>query len=377
MNNTKQRQPNSYRLENYNAVENHSVLGMARFQLGKWGHFLRTAKNVVQDRALSFDLEKVWVVFPDPKAPGKWKEEIRYYLALDEYPPKVARFLEKELFEEGARWMLDERNEWIKIRYQHPGENYLILQKELSSQPAFSKNEREISDQNEALKTFESRIKSKKVQLRKKVLQSKAKAPEESLVLGMSKGKLNPNSYQIDQQLYALKALNNHPLRGHQALLQLFAWKNDDFWEPLEFPPLIEEWKILDDDRFDGVEEQRTFVSKAMSTPDFALLEGPPGSGKTTTIIELILQLILAGKRVLLCSATHVAIDNVLERILKKYANQCQDLVVPVRISSNPEAVDEAVRPYLLERLSKTLKTKLLEDLGPTPPLSQPAIPER
>jgi AAA domain len=64
----------------------------------------------------------------------------------------------------------------------------------------------------------------------------------------------------------------------------------------------------------DGTLEQRQFVERALGTPDFALLEGPPGSGKTTAICDLIVQLAKMGKRVLLVASTHVAVDNVLER---------------------------------------------------------------
>ena len=48
------------------------------------------------------------------------------------------------------------------------------------------------------------------------------------------------------------------------------------------------------------------------------LFIGPPGSGKTTAICELVLQLAKQGKRALLCASTHVAVDNVLERILNR-----------------------------------------------------------
>jgi len=47
-----------------------------------------------------------------------------------------------------------------------------------------------------------------------------------------------------------------------------------------------------------------------MSTPNFMFLEGPPGSGKTTAISELIYQLLIRNKRVLLVASTHVAVDN-------------------------------------------------------------------
>jgi superfamily II DNA or RNA helicase len=56
-------------------------------------------------------------------------------------------------------------------------------------------------------------------------------------------------------------------------------------------------------------------VEKALGTVDFAFLEGPPGSGKTHAICELALQFIDQGLTVLLCSTTHVAVDNVLAAI--------------------------------------------------------------
>jgi superfamily I DNA and/or RNA helicase len=47
-------------------------------------------------------------------------------------------------------------------------------------------------------------------------------------------------------------------------------------------------------------------------------VEGPPGTGKTTFITELVLQTLRANPnaRVLLTSQTHVALDNSLERIV-------------------------------------------------------------
>ena len=44
------------------------------------------------------------------------------------------------------------------------------------------------------------------------------------------------------------------------------------------------------------------------------ILEGPPGSGKTTAILEFIYQATSIGKKVLLVASTHVAVDNVLEK---------------------------------------------------------------
>lgn len=67
----------------------------------------------------------------------------------------------------------------------------------------------------------------------------------------------------------------------------------------------------IDDDKQDA-------VIAALSGPPLLLVEGPPGTGKTTFITELVLQALKANPnaRVLLTSQTHVALDNSLERIV-------------------------------------------------------------
>lgn len=173
---------------------------------------------------------------------------------------------------------------------------------------------------------------------------------------------LKPDTYQLEQQKKALEALKSRPLPEHKPLLSLFDYPDSGVWQQnysyQELP-----WKILTDNNSDGVLEQREFVSKAINTEDFALLEGPPGSGKTTTIIELIIQFAAEGKRVLLCSATHAAIDNVIERIMGRYKDICYSEIVPVRISRMDNVVKESVRPYLLKNLEKTYKSKISKHL--------------
>lgn len=80
-----------------------------------------------------------------------------------------------------------------------------------------------------------------------------------------------------------------------------------------------EDYFVLKDNSRAGNSEQRAFVCTAISTPDLAVLEGPPGSGKTTVIVELLLQLLRRGKRVLLVASTNVAVDNILEKLFEVY----------------------------------------------------------
>lgn len=59
-------------------------------------------------------------------------------------------------------------------------------------------------------------------------------------------------------------------------------------------------------------------VGLALSSTPLGLIKGPPGTGKTTIITEIVRQLTACGQKVLICSQTHQAVLNVLERLHKE-----------------------------------------------------------
>ncbi|GDY09264.1 ATPase AAA [Planctomycetia bacterium] len=63
-------------------------------------------------------------------------------------------------------------------------------------------------------------------------------------------------------------------------------------------------------------ESQRTSVEHALASKEVAVIHGPPGTGKTTAVVELIRQAVLRGERVLACAPSNLAVDNLLERLL-------------------------------------------------------------
>ena len=64
-------------------------------------------------------------------------------------------------------------------------------------------------------------------------------------------------------------------------------------------------------------ERQKLAVKRALASESLFLLQGPPGTGKTQVIAELTAQFAKRGKKVLISSETHKAIDNVFERLPK------------------------------------------------------------
>jgi superfamily I DNA and/or RNA helicase len=76
-----------------------------------------------------------------------------------------------------------------------------------------------------------------------------------------------------------------------------------------DIPPV----EILDTGLNDS---QRRAVQHALSARDVAIVHGPPGTGKTTTVVELIRQAVRRGDKVLVCAPSNLGVDNVLERLL-------------------------------------------------------------
>ncbi|WP_297487520.1 IGHMBP2 family helicase [Thermococcus sp.] len=61
---------------------------------------------------------------------------------------------------------------------------------------------------------------------------------------------------------------------------------------------------------------QRKAIAKALGSPDFFLIHGPFGTGKTRTLAELIRQEVERGNKVLATAESNVAVDNLVERLV-------------------------------------------------------------
>lgn len=90
-------------------------------------------------------------------------------------------------------------------------------------------------------------------------------------------------------------------------------------------------------------DSQQAAVEFALSAQDIAIIHGPPGTGKTTTLVELIVQAVRRGDKVLAVAPSNTAVDNLLERLV--VAKQRT-----VRLG-HPARVAESLRSHSLDGL--------------------------
>ncbi|NDE10809.1 MAG: hypothetical protein EBZ95_09620, partial [Chitinophagia bacterium] len=63
-------------------------------------------------------------------------------------------------------------------------------------------------------------------------------------------------------------------------------------------------------------ESQQKAVQAIAQNENITIVHGPPGTGKTTTLIEAILQLINAGEKILVSAPSNTAVDNIAKGLL-------------------------------------------------------------
>ncbi|MYV97383.1 AAA domain-containing protein, partial [Streptomyces sp. SID3343] len=99
--------------------------------------------------------------------------------------------------------------------------------------------------------------------------------------------------------------------------------------------------------------DQLTAYQKALTVPDLLIVLGPPGTGKTRTISEIVRAGAIAEppQRILVTSHTHRAVDNVLARLPRE--------LVIVRVGHESSVTAEG-KPYLLDRQIADLRGEIL-----------------
>ncbi|MDQ2072235.1 AAA domain-containing protein [Haloarcula sp. H-GB4] len=102
------------------------------------------------------------------------------------------------------------------------------------------------------------------------------------------------------------------------------------------------EFKPVEETFIDNNDAQNEAVQLAVGAEDFALVHGPPGTGKTYTLARMVRALIARGDRVLLSAFTNRAVDNLLEAL------EDQGYTDIVRVGTE-SGVREDMQKYRLE----------------------------
>ncbi|KAK6507326.1 hypothetical protein TWF481_005765 [Arthrobotrys musiformis] len=118
-------------------------------------------------------------------------------------------------------------------------------------------------------------------------------------------------------------------------------------------------------------EVQKEAVLFALEAKDLALIHGPPGTGKTQTLIEVIRQLVARDLKVLVCGPSNISVDNIADklgplripmirighpaRLLPSVVSNSLD--VAIKHSSGGMLVDD-IRKEIDEKLANAKKTR-------------------
>ncbi|MBR5193312.1 MAG: AAA family ATPase [Bacteroidaceae bacterium] len=87
---------------------------------------------------------------------------------------------------------------------------------------------------------------------------------------------------------------------------------------------------------------QEEAVNKVMHAKDVAIVHGPPGTGKTTTLVEAIYETLHRENQVLVCAQSNMAVDWISEKLM--------DRGVPVLRIGNPTRVNDKMLSFTYER---------------------------
>ncbi|MFP4233137.1 MAG: IGHMBP2 family helicase [Candidatus Aenigmatarchaeota archaeon] len=103
-------------------------------------------------------------------------------------------------------------------------------------------------------------------------------------------------------------------------------------------------------------ESQRKAVERSLEAEDLFLVHGPPGTGKTTALIEVIEQHVERGKKVLATADSNVAVDNIVDFLDERGVDVVR-VGHPARVT---ETLQEHTLDYIVEGKSKYKESQKL-----------------
>lgn len=119
------------------------------------------------------------------------------------------------------------------------------------------------------------------------------------------------NGYRMNQTMEKLQAMSESE---HSIFMRVLFGQSSPtpIPENLNSDPDVGKLEWFDPSLNDS---QKDAIRFALASREIALIHGPPGTGKTHTLIELILQMIKRGLRILVCGPSNISVDNIVERL--------------------------------------------------------------
>lgn len=176
---------------------------------------------------------------------------------------------------------------------------------------------------------------------------------EDSALFAVTKISSNVTHKRYTNSLETLQKVADDPTVSSYALTQvLFGFSVPRFDAKMQLNPQQEKL-------FSGLNDhQRDSVSNALCAKDLAVVHGPPGTGKTHTLVAYIMAEVLRGSRVLVVAPSNVAVDNIAERLA--VLNPTPKFVR----AGHSARIIQSVIPYSLDaQVQKTDEARLARDI--------------
>ncbi|KAJ8391365.1 hypothetical protein AAFF_G00089950 [Aldrovandia affinis] len=156
------------------------------------------------------------------------------------------------------------------------------------------------------------------------------------------------NNVTYDRQKRALNSLNGYSAGPASTLINvLFGYSE---------PGTLSQSNPMDFFN-NGLDEiQREAVAFALTQREVAIIHGPPGTGKTTTVVEVILQAVNQGLKILCCAPSNVAVDHLVECLSRSK--------VKLLRLGHPARLQECIQKHSLDALlAHSDNTNIIADI--------------
>lgn len=169
----------------------------------------------------------------------------------------------------------------------------------------------------------------------------------------LDEGKLGLNLYDDETtwkaMFHVLEQLVKTDDRQLQRRLQVLLGAEPARFLPIR-PPLAEGLNA----------SQREALQRVLAAEDLALIHGPPGTGKTTTLVQAIEAVIATEKQVLICAPSNTAVD-LLTRALGRRGRRVLRLGHPARMQEDvwPWTLDEQAAAHPNARVLLELRKEI------------------